>query len=157
MPTPATPAKQRGTDARGLAATLSNAVAIEYLRGQLLRQLPDAQAAAERDLAQLASVYGARHPSYLLAGSKFESLQARLDELRQRAPADGAVTSWDNRDARAGWRRRARLGNLAGPIVPPGKACLAGWSRHCERMGRLLWVKGRLCTRGASGRRARVA
>src|SRR5665213_1198920 len=46
------------------AAILANAVAVEYFRGQMVEQLTDEQAAVSRELAQLSSVYGARHPNY---------------------------------------------------------------------------------------------
>jgi uncharacterized protein involved in exopolysaccharide biosynthesis len=70
------------------AAKLANTVALEYLRGQMLQQLADAQAAVERELAQLLSVYGVRHPNYVLGRAKLENLQARLSALRDGSPAD---------------------------------------------------------------------
>lgn len=76
------------------AAGLANAVALEYLRGQMLQQLADAQAAVERELAQLASVYGVRHPNYVLGRTKLENLQARLSALRvlpDRVPSEDTV------------------------------------------------------------------
>jgi uncharacterized protein involved in exopolysaccharide biosynthesis len=63
------------------AARLANTVALEYLRGQLLQQLTDARAAAERDLAELSLVYGARHPSYVRGRAKLEDLNTRLASL----------------------------------------------------------------------------
>jgi hypothetical protein len=66
-------------------------VALEYLRGQLLQQLSDAQAAAERELNQLSSVYGVRHPSYILARMRLDSLQDRLTALRDGPPNDDTV------------------------------------------------------------------
>jgi uncharacterized protein involved in exopolysaccharide biosynthesis len=73
------------------AATLANAIALEYLRGQFVQQLADSQAAVQRELAQLASIYGVRHPNYVLGRTKLESLQARLSELRSGSLADEAV------------------------------------------------------------------
>jgi len=73
------------------SAKLANAVALEYLRGQMLQQLADAQAAVERELAQLSSVYGVRHPNYVLGRAKLENLQARLTALRDGSPADDTV------------------------------------------------------------------
>jgi uncharacterized protein involved in exopolysaccharide biosynthesis len=70
------------------AATLANAVAMEYLRGQRLQQLVDAQTAVERELAQLSSVYGVRHPNYVLARTRFENLQPHLNALRDGSPAE---------------------------------------------------------------------
>jgi uncharacterized protein involved in exopolysaccharide biosynthesis len=64
------------------AATLANAVALEYLRGQLLQQLADAEAAAERELNQLASLCGVPHPNYVLARTRLESLQSRISAWR---------------------------------------------------------------------------
>jgi len=73
------------------AAWLANAVASEYLRGQTLEQLADTQAAAERELTQLSSVYGVRHPSYILARTRLDSLQDRLTALRDGPPDDESV------------------------------------------------------------------
>lgn len=73
------------------AARLANAVALEYLRGQMLQQLADTQAAAERELTQLSSVYGVRHPSYVLARTRLDALQDRLTALRDGPPDDDTV------------------------------------------------------------------
>jgi capsular polysaccharide biosynthesis protein len=73
------------------AARLANAVALEYLRGQMLQQLADTQAAAERELTQLSSVYGVRHPSYVLARTRLDTLQNRLTALRDGPPDDDTV------------------------------------------------------------------
>jgi capsular polysaccharide biosynthesis protein len=73
------------------AAKLANAVALEYLRGQMLQQLADTQAAAERELTQLSSVYGVRHPSYVLARTRLDTLQNRLTALRDGPPDDDTV------------------------------------------------------------------
>jgi uncharacterized protein involved in exopolysaccharide biosynthesis len=73
------------------AARLANAVALEYLRGQMLQQLADTQAAAERELTQLSSIYGVRHPSYVLARTRLDTLQNRLTALRDGPPDDDTV------------------------------------------------------------------
>jgi capsular polysaccharide biosynthesis protein len=73
------------------AARLTNAVALEYLRGQMLQQLADTQGAAERELTQLSSVYGVRHPSYVLALTRLDTLQNRLTALRDGLPDDDTV------------------------------------------------------------------
>jgi hypothetical protein len=73
------------------AATVANVVALEYLRGQMLQQLADTQAAAKRELTQLSSVYGVRHPSYVLARTRLDTLQNRLTALRDGPPDDDAV------------------------------------------------------------------
>lgn len=73
------------------SAQLANAVALEYLRGQMLQQLADAQAVVEREMAQLASVYGVRHPNFVLGRTKLENLQARLSALRDGSSAEDAV------------------------------------------------------------------
>ncbi len=72
------------------SANLANAVAVEYLRGQLLQQLTDAQVSAERDLNQLSSVYGVRHPNYVTGRTRLEHWDARLSALRG-LPADDVV------------------------------------------------------------------
>jgi uncharacterized protein involved in exopolysaccharide biosynthesis len=73
------------------ATNLANVVALEYLRGQMFQQLSDSQAAAERELAQLSSVYGQRHPSYVVARSRLETLQNRLNASRNGPPDDDTV------------------------------------------------------------------
>src|SRR5260370_30277465 len=73
------------------AATLANVVALEYLRGQMLQQLSDTQAAAERELNQLSSVYGVRHPSYVHARTRLDTLQNRQTALRDGPPDDDTV------------------------------------------------------------------
>jgi len=73
------------------AARLANAVALEYLRGQMLQQMADAQAAVERELTQLSSVYGVRHPNYVLGRARLENLQTRLTALRDGSTAEDAV------------------------------------------------------------------
>jgi len=72
------------------SANLANAVAVEYLRGELLQQLTDAQVSAERDLNQLSSVYGVRHPNYVTGRTRLEHWDARLSALRG-LPADDVV------------------------------------------------------------------
>src|SRR5260370_17924858 len=72
------------------SANLDNAVAVDYLRGQLLQQLTDAQVSAERDLNQLSSVYGVRHPNYVNGRTRLEHWDARLSALRG-LPADDMV------------------------------------------------------------------
>jgi hypothetical protein len=73
------------------APRLTNAIALEYLRGQMLQQLADTRAAAERELAQLSSIYGVRHPSYVLARARLDALQDRLTALRDGPPDDDTV------------------------------------------------------------------
>jgi uncharacterized protein involved in exopolysaccharide biosynthesis len=73
------------------AATLANTVASEYHRGQMLQQLADTTAAAEHELTQLSSVYGVRHPSYVLARTRLGTLQNRLTALRDRPPDDDTI------------------------------------------------------------------
>jgi uncharacterized protein involved in exopolysaccharide biosynthesis len=70
------------------AAKLANSVALEYLRGQVLQQLVDAQGAAERELNELSSVYGARHPNYVARRMRLDNLQARLSALHDASPAE---------------------------------------------------------------------
>jgi uncharacterized protein involved in exopolysaccharide biosynthesis len=76
---------------RERAASLANAVALEYLRGQLLQQVAEAYAAAERELADLSSIYGALHPSYLNGQAKLERLQVRLNDLRDGMLSEDAL------------------------------------------------------------------
>jgi uncharacterized protein involved in exopolysaccharide biosynthesis len=69
------------------AAKLANAVALEYLRGQLLQQLADEQGVVERELKQLSLVYGERHPHFILWRTKLGNLQTHFSALR-----DGSST-----------------------------------------------------------------
>jgi len=73
------------------AAMLANAVALEYLRGQLLQQATESYAAAEREVAELSSVYGLHHPSYLSGRAKLEDVQGRLSALRADVPNEDVV------------------------------------------------------------------
>jgi uncharacterized protein involved in exopolysaccharide biosynthesis len=74
------------------AARLANAVALEYLRGQLLQQVADSRAAAERRVSQLSSVYGIRHPAYQSELSNLEGLRLRLQALHAE-PFDETLAS----------------------------------------------------------------
>jgi uncharacterized protein involved in exopolysaccharide biosynthesis len=67
------------------AAWLANAVAFEYMRGQLLQQQSATYAAAERDVAELSAVYGVDHPAYINGRTKLEQLQRDLIALRNGA------------------------------------------------------------------------
>lgn len=75
------------------AARLANAVALEYLRGQLLQQVTESYAAAEREMSEISSIYGIRHPTYLNKQTKLESLRLRLRELRERDFDEAAASS----------------------------------------------------------------
>ncbi len=75
-----------------LAAKLANVVALEYLRGQLLQQVSDAYAAAEREMEEISAIYGVRHPVYQSEQTKLESLRLRLRALREE-PFDEALAS----------------------------------------------------------------
>jgi capsular polysaccharide biosynthesis protein len=70
------------------AATLANTVALEYLRGQMLGQLTEQEATAAREFAQLSSVYGARHPSYVSALAKLEEIRTRRNQVLGSGSAD---------------------------------------------------------------------
>ncbi|WGS18480.1 MULTISPECIES: Wzz/FepE/Etk N-terminal domain-containing protein [unclassified Bradyrhizobium] len=72
------------------SANLANVVAVEYLRGELLQQLTDAKASAERDLNHLASLYGVRHPNYVNGRTRLEDWDAQLRALPG-LPADDVV------------------------------------------------------------------
>jgi|GEM_PF-1963706 len=74
------------------AAELANAVALEYLRGQLLQQLSESYAASEREISGLASIYGARHPAYRSEQTRLEGLRVQLEALRKE-PFDEAVAN----------------------------------------------------------------
>lgn len=74
------------------AATLANAVALEYLRGQLLQQVNESYGAAERELSQISATYGVRHPVYQGAEANLEGLRLRLRALREE-PFDEAAAS----------------------------------------------------------------
>lgn len=74
------------------AAKLANAIALEYLREQLQQQVSESYAAAEREMSDVSSMYGARHPAYQIARSKLDNLLAQLRTLRD-DPFDEAVAA----------------------------------------------------------------
>jgi uncharacterized protein involved in exopolysaccharide biosynthesis len=74
------------------AATLANAVALEYLRGQLLQQMTDSYSAAEREMSEMSSIYGDRHPAYRSGQAKLENFHLRLSALREE-PFDESAAS----------------------------------------------------------------
>jgi len=65
------------------AATLANAVAIEYLLGQQVQQLADTQRTIEREIADRSAIYGADHPGSIAAAATLKELQARIAVLRE--------------------------------------------------------------------------
>ena len=72
-------------------ALLPNAVALEYLRGQVLQQLVDSQAALERELAQLSLVYGERYPDYIVGRTKLENLRVMRSAFRDKQFTNSAA------------------------------------------------------------------
>ncbi len=129
------------------AARLANAVALEYLRGQMLQQLADTQAAAERELTQLSSVYGVRHPSYVLARTRLDTLQNRLTALRDGPPDDDTVrlvigqsfVAAEKTLVPSGPRIILIIGPTAGaaPAARAAQRAPAGQTRH---RGRTRWI-----------------
>jgi capsular exopolysaccharide synthesis family protein len=73
------------------AAKLANAVALEYLRGQLLQKLTDAQVTVEHEMAAISSVFGSNHPNYGRGRARLDELQARLRTLRDGSSDDDAI------------------------------------------------------------------
>lgn len=66
------------------AETLANAFALEYLWGEALQYSGEMHAAAERELSQIATVYGERHPTYVVARTKRDHWQAQERSLRDK-------------------------------------------------------------------------
>jgi uncharacterized protein involved in exopolysaccharide biosynthesis len=75
------------TDDPERSASIVNAVAFEYLRGEVLQQIEAQEGTAERELARLSSSYGVRHPTYLIAQSTLESLRRQVEAVRDAAPS----------------------------------------------------------------------
>ena len=75
------------------AATLANAIVLEYLRSQIVQQLMDTKASVEREVTELSSVYGIRHPTYLRGRERLEQLQARLNGIRDGSLAEDVVST----------------------------------------------------------------
>lgn len=75
------------------AATLANAVALEYMRGQQLQQLAEMQRALERDISDLAPVYGARHPKSVEANAKAADIQRQIATLRSADALDDSIVA----------------------------------------------------------------
>jgi uncharacterized protein involved in exopolysaccharide biosynthesis len=63
------------------AVELTNAVVLEYLRGELVHALTSEMETAKHNLVEISSLYGERHPSYIRARTVLESLEARLAAL----------------------------------------------------------------------------
>ena len=74
------------------AAKLANAIALEYLRTQMIQRLIGAKAVVEREVADLSSVYGARHPSYVNGQTRLEEINNRLNALKTAATQDTLQT-----------------------------------------------------------------
>jgi capsular polysaccharide biosynthesis protein len=74
-----------------IAAKLANAVAVEYLRRQTLKELAEARSAVEHNLTDASLVYGPRHPTYLRASSKLEQLDARVAALHDAASTEDLI------------------------------------------------------------------
>jgi ABC-type multidrug transport system fused ATPase/permease subunit len=74
-----------------IAAKLANAVAVEYLRRQTLKELAEARSAVEHDLTDASLVYGPRHPTYLRASTKLEQLDARVAALRDASSTEDLI------------------------------------------------------------------
>ncbi len=70
------------------AATVANAVALEYLRAQYKTRLMEDVVVADRQLAELARTFGERHPRY-------EHARERLDKLRSQVAMLGSSTEPD--------------------------------------------------------------
>jgi uncharacterized protein involved in exopolysaccharide biosynthesis len=70
------------------AAALANAVAAEYIRGQVELRLTKARAAAEAEMNRVSSTYGEEHPTFVRAQALLKQLQAEEADLRSSATAD---------------------------------------------------------------------
>ena len=68
------------------AATLANAVAAEYMRGQVELRLTKALAAAEAEMTRVSSIYGEEHPVFVRTQALLKQLQA--DEAALRSSLD---------------------------------------------------------------------
>ena len=73
------------------AAELANAIAVEYLRTRMLKELAEERAAREYELTDAALVYGPRHPTYLRAATRLERLDARLAALRDASTTEDLI------------------------------------------------------------------
>jgi hypothetical protein len=65
------------------ATALANALALEYLRSQMLQQITREAAEAERELVRLSAVYGTRDPRYMNVRTKLENLQSQRAATHQ--------------------------------------------------------------------------
>ena len=63
------------------ATRLANTMALEYLRTRAMQQIADARSAGTRELAELLSAYGVRHPNYTRALAKIQDLDTRMAAL----------------------------------------------------------------------------
>jgi capsular polysaccharide biosynthesis protein len=65
------------------AAMIANSVAEEYLYEEKVNRLASSRATSERALAELSSVYGVRHPSYVLEKARIRQLQGVENAMKQ--------------------------------------------------------------------------
>ncbi len=63
------------------------------MRSEAVRRLNEAQAAAERDLDELGSIYGQRHPNYVRVQERVAQLRANLEAVRKDGDLAGALDS----------------------------------------------------------------
>jgi uncharacterized protein involved in exopolysaccharide biosynthesis len=75
------------------AATLANAVATEYMRGQVELRLTKALAAAEAEMSRVSSIYGEEHPTFVRTQALLKQLQANEAALHSDAAADNDYSS----------------------------------------------------------------
>lgn len=75
------------------AADLANALGLEYMRGEVVQRLNEAQAAAERDLDELAATYGKRHPNYLRAQDRVAQVRADLEAVQKNGDLTASLNS----------------------------------------------------------------
>ena len=70
-----------------MSPLLVDTVALEYLRYRALEEITATTIAADRELAEVASVFGERHPKFLRARARAEGVRSVADALRRASSA----------------------------------------------------------------------
>jgi len=78
------------------AALLANATGLEYLRGQRLQHLLETQRNLERDVADVAAVFGPNHPRSIESKEKLQELRVRIATLKSSAVSAETVAAEGN-------------------------------------------------------------
>lgn len=66
-----------------LAAQMANALALEHLRGERLKELTDKWSAAVREFVAVSEAFGERHPRYIQTKGRVDHLESQIDAVEK--------------------------------------------------------------------------